>query len=82
MSFTSNQEYMSAVRSLIDRWRAEGRSGPVEKVQPAFSAFNGLTDGWAALRDALADAGHDDLPQGDQARVRELIEAADRAIAR
>ena len=82
MSLASNREYMSAVRSLIDRWRAEGRSRPLERVEPAYSAFNGLTDGWADLRDALADAGQYELPESERAKVRELIDAADRAIAR
>jgi hypothetical protein len=45
MSFQSNDDFMAALRSLLDRWCEQRRYRHLAAVLPSFVGFNGLTDG-------------------------------------
>ena len=46
----------SAIERLVGNWCDRREYGPLAAVLPAWTANNGLTDGWGALRDALRQA--------------------------
>jgi hypothetical protein len=65
MSFQSNQDFMAALRLLLDQWCDQRRHRHLAAVLPSFVAFNGLTDGWAELSSGLKAAvglGAEELP--------------------
>ena len=81
--FRSTQDFLSAVRTLIDKWCDERKLVALMRVLPSYCGFNGLTDGWEELRTALSDAraGLDSL-DSDRLALNELILAATEALAR
>ncbi len=81
--FHSTQDFLTAIRTLIDKWSDDRKLGPLARVLPYYCGFNGLTDGWEELRTALSDAraGLDPL-DSDRLALNELILAATEALAR
>jgi hypothetical protein len=51
--FQSNEEFFAALRALIHRLCDEHRLVPLGRLLPAYLAFNGLSDGWNELFNAL-----------------------------
>lgn len=54
-------------------------------ILPGFFAFNGLTDGWGELREALGRVrafARDELTSAELETVSDLIAGADRALYR
>ena len=82
--FRSNEEFFTALRMLIDRLCDERRLKPLAKILPCYLAFNGLTDGWHELINALKAArglGPDALNSADWDTLNDLIHAAELAIS-
>ena len=64
------------VDRLIDQWCERREVGALARLLPAYVAFNGLTDGWVDLYQALRSTrayAHDRLPKMEE---RDLEEAA------
>ena len=75
MSGPPDREFMAALAALIDEWCAQRRLAHLAAVLPSFIAFNGLTDGWAGLRDGLMAAvglGPDGLPPAEWETLQRL----------
>ena len=81
--FRSNQEFMGAVKALIDQWCSERRIVLLAIILPKYLAFNGLTDGWAELRSALHSLrgqGPDSFTPSEWLVIADLIRGADKAL--
>lgn len=70
------------VRSVIETWCARRELRPLSVVLPGYLAFNGLTDGWAALLEALDDVRvyYAELPDGEVDALRRARAAAFQAL--
>jgi hypothetical protein len=82
-SFRSNDEFLVALRALIERLCDERRFAPLAQVLPAYLAFNGLGDGWHEMLKALKAArglGPDTFSDADWDTLNDLVRAADRAV--
>jgi hypothetical protein len=80
----SNEEFFAALRPLIERWCDERRLDALAKILPGYLAFNGLTDGWHELKDALKAArglGPDAFSPAEWDTLNDLIHAAELAVA-
>jgi hypothetical protein len=75
--YPSNEAFFAELRSLIDAWCDRRCLLPLSTVLPAFTAFNGLGDGYGELLDALtALSRHKDmLPSDEQQTVAALRQA-------
>src|ERR1700743_155442 len=51
--FQSNEEFLAVLRMLVERWCDERRLDALARILPGYLAFNGLTDGWGELSNAL-----------------------------
>jgi hypothetical protein len=81
----SNTEFTEMVQALIERWCDERKLKPLSLLLPAYVGFNGLTDGWAELADALKSVrslGYEAFSSPEWDTLAALIRAADRALAR
>jgi hypothetical protein len=82
--FRSNEEFFTALRTLIDRLCDERRLKPPARILPGYLAFNGLTDGWHELIDALKTArglGPDAFSPADWDKLNDLIHGAELAVS-
>jgi hypothetical protein len=83
--FHSNEEFFGALRILIERWCDGRRLDALAQILPAYLAFNGLTDGWGELSNALKATrglGYEAFSQTDWDTLNDLIHAADLAVHR
>lgn len=84
MRFQSNQDFMAALRSLVDEWCEKRRYHHLAAVLPSFVGFNGLTDGWAELSAGLKSAvgmGAEGLPEGEWQALQSLSRDAETALS-
>lgn len=82
--FHSNEEFFTALRTLIERWCDERRLNALARILPGYLAFNGLTDGWHDLIDALKATrglGPDAFSLADWDTLNDLIHAAELAVS-
>jgi hypothetical protein len=78
--FGSNEEYFAALRVMIERWCDERRLVVLVRILPGYLAFNGLTDGWHELIDALKSTrglGADAFSPAEWDTLNDLIHAAE-----
>jgi hypothetical protein len=83
--FRSHDEYLGALRTLIERWCDMRELAPHSRVLPGYLALNGLTDGWTDLLDALKSArslGYESFDPADWDTLNNLIYATDRIVFR
>ena len=83
-TFRSNEEFLRALRALIDRWCDERRLVVLVRILPGYLAFNGLTDGWHELIDALKSTrglGPDAFSPAEWDTLNDLIHAAELAVS-
>ena len=83
--FKSHEEYLDALRTLIERWCDLRRLDPLSRILPGYLALNGLTDGWAELLDALKSAralGYESYDPADWDCLNDLIHRTDRIVYR
>ena len=81
--FRSDDEFLAALRAFIDKLCDERRYDALARVLPGYLAFNGMTDGWGELRNALKSTrtlGHEAFNGADWAVLNELIHATDHAL--
>ena len=84
-SFQSNEEFFAALRQQIERWCDQRRLVVLARLLPAYTAFAGLTDSWAALYVALKDIraiGHSAFSVAEWELLNDLIGTAERAVYR
>ena len=82
-AFHSNEEFFTALRTLIDRWCDEHRLVPLVRILPGYLAFNGLTDSWHELIEALKATrglGPDAFSPAEWDTLNDLIHAAEVAV--
>jgi len=83
--FHSNEEFLAVLHMLIERWCDERRLDALAQILPAYLAFNGLTDGWGELSNALKATrglGYEALSHTDWGTLNHLIHATDLALHR
>jgi hypothetical protein len=51
--YSSNEQFFAELRGLIDAWCDRRCLHLLSKVLPAYTSFNGMTDGWGELLNAL-----------------------------
>lgn len=51
--YSNNEEFFADLHGLIDAWCERRCLLPLAAVLPAYTSFNGMTDGWIELLDAL-----------------------------
>jgi hypothetical protein len=72
-----------SLRGLIDKWCDRRELGALATLLPAFTANNGLTDGWAAVLGALYNLRSlRSLPDDEQAEIRRLTRTVEQAVHR
>jgi hypothetical protein len=84
-SFSSNEEFFSALRQQIDLWCDERKLGILAQLLPAYTAFDGLTDGWASLYEALKSTralGRERFSDTEWQLLNDLVSAAEQAVFR
>ena len=81
--FHSNEELLSKVRELIERWCDERRLAPLSRVLLGYLALNGLTDGWANLLGSLKATralGHETFSNDEWEVLTDAIRACEAII--
>ena len=85
MPATATDDFFPRLRGLIDAW-CDRRCLPVlAVVLPACVGFNGLTDGWGEIHDALKmvwTQHRDSLLPDEQEAIHELVRTAEAVIHR
>ena len=79
----NSAEFFAALRNLIEAWCDRRCLKALNHVLPAYLSFNGLTDGWNRLYDALRNVrtfAQDELTAGELDTVSILIRVASRVI--
>jgi hypothetical protein len=80
---STNQEFLDALKGLIDGWCERRSLGPLARVLSPYLSFNGMTDGWGELAIALKSIralDGDQLSTKERGVVDDLIRATDIAI--
>jgi hypothetical protein len=83
--FQSNEEFLAALKRQIERWCDERRLPALARLLPAYTAFDGLTDGWGRLYEALKDTraiGREAFSAAEWELLNDLIGAAERTVFR
>ena len=83
MEFHSNQEFMTALRTLIDRWCDERKLGALSRILPGYLGFNGLTDGCYELLNSLKATralGHEHFEPQDWDLLSDMISTVDQML--
>ena len=85
MDIGDNTEFFALLRSLIDAWCDHHALKPLSRVLGPYLAFDGLTDGWGEILNALKDVRavcREDISEAELETVGALICAAERALHR
>jgi hypothetical protein len=76
-------EVNRSLGELIEKWCDRRELRALATILPAFTANNGLTDGWAAVMGALHDLRSlRSLPDDEQAEIRRLTRTVETAVHR
>jgi hypothetical protein len=68
---------------LIDAWCERRELRPLATLLPAYTSNTGLTDGWAAVLEALYDLRRaKSLPPTEQAEVERLVPIVEKMVYR
>ena len=79
----NNDEFFAALRQLIEAWCDRRCLRALHSVLGGYLGFNGLTDGWAGLRDGLRSArafARDELTDAEIEAVDDLIRAVSKTL--
>jgi hypothetical protein len=82
--YASTDEFFHELRSLIDAWCDRRCVLALAILLPAYTSFNGLTDGWGELLAALRTLrlSKDELTPNELVTLAELTQAAERSVHR
>ena len=78
-------EFFDPLKGLIDGWCERRALNPLSRILSPYLAFNGMTDGWGELLDALKWIRafcRDELPADESAKVADLIRVAEKVVYR
>jgi len=80
--YASGEVFFSDLRVLIEAWCDRRCLHTLAILLPAFTSFNGMTDGWAELLVALKrlPSSKDALFEDERATLADLTQAADKAV--
>jgi hypothetical protein len=81
----SNAVFFAHLRSLIDSWCDRRALRPLASVLGPYLAFDGLTDSWGRILDALKSIRalwREDATEAEMDAVEKLIRAAEEALYR
>jgi hypothetical protein len=80
--YTSNDEFFRDMRALIEAWCDRRCLHALATLLPAFTSFNGMTDGWGELHIALKrlPLSKDELSCDERETVADLKRAAEKAV--
>jgi len=80
--YPDNEAFFTDLRSLIEGWCDRRCLRPLGIVLPAYTSFNGMTDGWGELLKALKGLAlvQDTLLPAEQETVADLRQAAEDGI--
>jgi hypothetical protein len=80
-AYTSNDEFFRDMRSLIETWCDRRCLYALATLLPAFTSFNGMTDGWGELVVVLErlTLSKDTLSDDERKTVAGLAQAAEKA---
>lgn len=83
-NYASSDDFFRDLGLLIDAWCDRRCLHALADVLPAFTSFNGLTDGWGELTAALkaASLSKDALTGHERQMVAQLRRAAEDAVDR
>jgi hypothetical protein len=82
-AFRTHDEFLSALRAMIERWCDERRLHALAKILPGYMAINGLTDGWGEFLTALKTTrslGPGAFSDADWDLLDDLIRWVDRSL--
>lgn len=79
--FTSSEEFHRALSRMVEQWCDQRRLAGLATLLPSYLGFNGLTDGWHDLRQALIAARAAE-PEADRGLIGDLVRFADNALSR
>jgi hypothetical protein len=85
VDYSTSEEFLDAVRSLIDGWCERRCLRALSIILGPYLGFNGLTDGWGLLYDALRSiqaSCRERLPQSDLEAINGLIRASEKILYR
>jgi len=85
VEIATSADFFTTLRSLIDQWCDRRCLKALSRILPAYMGFNGLTDGWAALHEAMVNVrafAGEELSETDRDTLSALIAAAHRPIYR
>ena len=83
MPVMGNAEFFDALKILINAWCDRRALLPLAQVLPAYTAFNGMTDGWGEMLKALKNVRafcRDELAEPEIAAVADLIRAVEQTL--
>ena len=80
--YASNDAFFRDLRLLVEAWCDRRCLHALADVLPAFTSFNGMTDGWGELTVALkaASLSKDALTKHEREMVAQLRRAAENAV--
>lgn len=81
-AYASNDEFFRDIRSLIEAWCDRRCLHALATLLPAYTSFNGMTDGWGELLVALKNlpSSKDALAEDERETVADLKQAAEKAV--
>lgn len=81
-AYASNDEFFRDMRSLIEAWCDRRGLHALAILLPAYTSFNGMTDGWGELFAALKRliSSNDALAEDEREMVADLMQAAEKAV--
>jgi hypothetical protein len=83
-SYKSNVDFFAVLRGLIEHWCDRRCLKALLHVLPGYLSFNGMTDGWSELRNAIVQVrafARDEITGDELEAVSDLIAAVDRLLA-
>ena len=84
-SISNNRELFDILNKLIDTWCERRALNPLRLILPGYFAFNGLTDGWELLYEALREIRalcREEITAAEQEEIGKAIMAVQNALER
>jgi hypothetical protein len=84
-SYRDNREFLAAYQKLLDGWCERRCFKALLYALPGFFAFNGMTDGWGELGNALRRVrglAADELTPSEIESIGDLLVCVDRVLDR
>ncbi len=83
--FTSNEEFFSAFRDLVERIEKQGHAQAAKELRDGFACLNGLTDGWVLLMEAMEqviEANRGKIGAQEMSELRDMLRVVKKVVYR